>query len=300
MLCSQPRQGDVHVSESTTRAPAPGTGEPGPSLGRSQRSGVVASLAATGLGLAVTVVVYLVFVRTADGQRVDHAALGRVNAGKETNRQVAGLLNDLTIGVAICVLAGCVVVALVRHQYEFAIAAVVLVGGANLTTQLAKHELLTRPGVGYGASNSLPSGHTTLTVSLLMAVLLVLPALSRGVVVLVGSVAATVVGVGMVVAGWHRPSDVVAALGICLAWAGLVATALWLRPGATAAGRGSTYRASALAGAVVAVALTYAYGVRPDGSWRDLVVHGGTLAGIGLAAALALSIAARVLPVTRR
>lgn len=285
------------MTGSTTSIHGPGAGPPGRLAGR---PGVTASLAASALGVAVSVAVYLAFVRTAEGQRLDDAALRRVDVDRETTRQVAGLLNNLTIGAALGVLAGCVVVALLRRRFALAIAAVVLVGGANVTTQLAKHELLTRPGLGDPGANTLPSGHTTLAMSLLMAVLLVLPALSRGLVVLVGSVGGTVVGVGMVVAGWHRPSDVVAALGVSLAWAGLVSTALWLRPGASRAGRSATYRISALVGAVVAVALAYAYGVRPDGSWRDLVVHGGTLVGIGLASALTLSVVARILPVTRR
>ena len=289
------------MTESFTRSPGLGSDAArGSAGGLAGRAGVIASLAATTLGAAVSVGVYLLFVRTGDGQRIDHAALARVNAGKDTNRQVAGLLNDLTIGVAVCMLAGCVVVALLRRRYALAVAAVTLVVGANVTTQLAKHELLSRPGVGYGATNTLPSGHTTLVVSLLVALLLVLPPVSRGSAVLFGSFGTRVVGVGMVVAGWHRPSDVVAAVGVTLAWTGLISAALWLRSDATWAGRGSTYRVSALLGAVVAIALAYAYGVRPDGSWPDLVVHGGTLAGIGLVAAVSLSISARVLPVTRR
>jgi hypothetical protein len=133
-----------------------------------------------------------------------------------------------------------------------------------------------------------------------MALLLVVPTVSRGMLVLAGSVTASIVGVGVVVAGWHRPSDVLASLGVCLAWAGLVSLWLLLRAGGRApARRSSGHPAVALVGAVVAVALTYAYGVRPEGTWRDLVVHGITVTAIGLGTALCLSLAARVMPTIR-
>ena len=263
----------------------------------SRRRGLVAAVLLALLASLLAGAAYTVFVRTTVGQRVDQSALVRVDGRPQATMQLAATLNELTIGVAVAVLTCCVLIALARRRFAYALAAVALVGGANVTTQLAK-QLLPRPELGYGDVNSLPSGHTTVTMSLAVALLLVLPSVSRGLVVLVGSLGTTVVGVGMVVTGWHRPSDVVVAFAVCAAWAGLVGALLLLTsPSAAPPRRG--HRVTAVLGAVVAVALAYAFGVRPDGTWPDLVVHGATVAGIGLVAALALSITARVLPVPR-
>ncbi|HLK95196.1 MAG TPA: phosphatase PAP2 family protein [Nocardioidaceae bacterium] len=253
------------------------------------------------VGAGSVAALYVLFVRTRTGQRFDQAALLRIDADPERTRDIVGALSDLTIGVILAVIAVCMVVSLLRGRLAYAIAAAVLVAGANVSTQLLKHGLLTRPDLGYLTNNSLPSGHTTVAVSLALALLLVAPRFSRGLLVLVGSVAATVVGVGVVVTGWHRPSDVLASVGVCLAWAGLVSLWLLLRgsdsPSSTPEAGG--HPGLALAGAVVAVALAFGYGVRPDGSWRDLVVHGCTVSAIGLGTALCLALTSRVVPLDR-
>lgn len=275
-------------------APAPAPGRVGPARGL-----VALAAAMVVLGAGSVAALYVVFVRTRTGQRFDQAALLRIDADPERTREIVGLLSDLTIGVIIAVLAVCMVVSLLRGRLAYAIAAAVLVAGANVTTQLLKHGLLTRPDLGYYTNNSLPSGHTTVAVSLALALLLVAPRFSRGLLVLAGSVAATVVGVGVVVTGWHRPSDVLASVGVCLAWAGLVSLWLLLRdsesPSSSRPEPGG-HPGLALAGAVVAVALAFGYGVRPDGTWQDLIVHGCTVSAIGLGTALCLAVTSRVVP----
>ncbi len=262
------------------------------------RRGAAAAAAAVLCGALVAVGCYLVFVRTRDGQRLDQAALARVNGGDGLSEPIATALSDLTIGVAVVVLIGCVVLALVRGRVGDAVAAVVLVAGANITTQVAKEWLLDRPSVGFGDLNSLPSGHSTLACSLLLAVLLVAPRVSRGVVVLVASAATCVVGLSTVVAGWHRPSDVVAAFAVCLAWAGLVSAGLLLWAGVSPGARRG-HLAAAGVGAFGSVVLAVVYGVRPEADWHDLIVNAGTVLGIAAAAALTVAAAARVLPTGR-
>lgn len=284
------------MTESRTQVPAPVPGR------AAVASGAVAlAVAMVVTGAAAVGVLYLVMVQTVAGQRLDQAAVLHADADPLLTNDIVEVLNELTIGVGAVVLVACMAVALVRGRIAHAIAAAVLVGGANVTTQALKHGLLTRPDLGYDTMNSLPSGHTTLAASLALALLLVSPRISRGLLVLAGSVAASLVGAGTVVAGWHRPSDVLAALGVCLAWAGLVSLWLLLRShGMTPSGRSAAgHPAVALAGTVVAVALTYGYGVRPDGAWRDLVVLGVSVAAIGLGTVLCLALAARVMPVDR-
>ena len=295
MLGGTASLGGDRVTEYRTPAPAPAPGRVAPARGL-----VALATAMVVLGGALVAALYVLFVRTATGQRFDQAALLRIDTNPERTRDIVGVLSDLTIGVIFAVLAVCMVVSLLRGRLAYAIAAAVLVAGANVTTQLLKHGLLTRPDLGYSYStnNSLPSGHTTVAVSLALALLLVAPRFSRGLLVLVGSVAATVVGVGVVVTGWHRPSDVLASVGVCLAWAGLVSLWLLLRGSETPTSRREPggHPGLALVGAVMAVALAFGYGVRPDGTWRDLVVHGCTVAAIGLGTALCLALTSRVVP----
>ena len=263
-----------------------------PPAGRDRAAIAAGALAALG-GAVVGVGTYLLFVRTRDGQRVDQAALARVNGGDGPSEQIATVLSDLTIGVALAVLLGCVVVALVQRRVGDAVAAAVLVAGANVTTQLAKNELLERPSLGFGPTNTLPSGHTTLACSLLLAVLIVAPRISRGSVVLLASGATCAVGLGTVIAGWHRPSDVLAALGVCLLWAGLIAV---VRTRGVGLSRSPAYVSAALLGAGAAVVVAVVYGAHPEPTTVDVAAHAVTLAAIAVVTAGTFSLVARTLP----
>jgi membrane-associated phospholipid phosphatase len=191
------------------------------------------------LGIAV----YGVFVCTRAGQRVDDAAL--VGRDRLTPKQIDDA-DDLlrTVDLASLVLLGGVVllVAFVRGRWPLALAAGLLLLGANVTTQVLK-EVLPRPdllpgGDPLGTANSLPSGHTTIAMSLALAAVLVAPRRVRGAVAVVGAFYAGAVGAAVLAAGWHLPSDAVAALLVVTAWAALVATWGWretgAEPGATA------------------------------------------------------------------
>lgn len=112
-------------------------------------------------------------------------------------------------------------VALVGRRWGDAVRAVVLVGGANLTTQLLKISLerpvdAGLPDANYG--NSLPSGHTTVAASIAAAALIVAPRRARPVVALLGGLYAAVMGVATMSLGWHRPSDAIAAFAVVAAW----------------------------------------------------------------------------------
>ncbi len=111
-------------------------------------------------GVAV-VGIYLVFVRTTEGQRVDQSALNHLGWSTQARDTVSTVLDVITIGGMALVLAACVLIALARRRWGLAVGAVVLVGLANALTQVLKHQILTRPELGYGTTNSLPSGHTT-------------------------------------------------------------------------------------------------------------------------------------------
>jgi membrane-associated phospholipid phosphatase len=246
---------------------------------------------ASGLVLAG---LYLVFVRTTEGQRLDQVALDHLGRSTDSRETVSTVLDIITIGGMALVLAACVLIALVRRRWSLAVGAVVLVGTANLATEVLKHQILTRPDLGYGQTNSFPSGHTTVVASITMAALLVVPRGARWLVAVVGSVSVAVTGVGTVVAGWHRPADVVAALFVSLAVGTAVLALLTVRHG-TQAGAPPARRTLAVVAALpVAAAVFIALGIRPDGTTTDLLLHIVVMGALATVTAGLLALYARL------
>lgn len=62
------------------------------------------------------------------------------------------------------------------------------------------------------SGNSAPSGHTILAAAAGVALLLVMPRVGRAVTAVVGAAYSVLVGVSVIVGGWHRPTDVVMSL----------------------------------------------------------------------------------------
>jgi membrane-associated phospholipid phosphatase len=185
---------------------------------------VTALLAAAGAAA-----VYAVFVRTALGQVVDEAAM---RGAEVRHERVVAVLSHTLDGTSLLSISVVAVVAaaigLLRRRVDLAVAAGVLVLGANLTTQVLKAQLV-RPPLGDPAPNSLPSGHTTAAVSVAFALVLVLPYAARAALALAGAGYVTVIAVATVWAAWHRPSDTIAALLVTLGWGALAVTGVRLR-----------------------------------------------------------------------
>ncbi|MDP3890160.1 phosphatase PAP2 family protein [Nocardioides sp.] len=227
------------------------------------------------------------------GQRLDQSSMEAVYGGSQAQRRVLDLLGNVSMGSAALVLAVCVVLALLRRRYAAALAAVVLVGGANLTTQALKR-LLVREDFGNLTIVSLPSGHTTVAISLVLAALLVVPRGLRLLTCLGGTLLAVVTGAGTVVAQWHRPADVVAAALVALAWGALVAAVLaWGRPARLRWGGLPEMLASVL-GAVAAGIVLVVAGVRPTGGWSGVGDAALTLTVMGAAVVIAVALYARL------
>lgn len=116
-------------------------------------------------------------------------------------------------------------VALVRDRPRHAIVVAVVMAGAYLTTQLLKHVAsITRPAQappGASAVDQWPSGHTTAALSLALCLVLVAPARWRPWAAAAGGLFGVAEGYGVLVLGWHYPSDVVAAFGVATAWLAL-------------------------------------------------------------------------------
>lgn len=171
-----------------------------------------------------TFVVWEVFVATRTGQVVEDYAYDGALTGRTRLWTVAEpVLGVVSVSFVVLGTLAAVAIALVRRRWLLAVQALVLVGGANLTTQLVKKVVLDRPVFDSEAwwTNSLPSGHTTVAASVSVALLLTVPRLARPWVAFFGAVYTAATGISTLVGQWHRPSDVVAAVLVVLAWGAL-------------------------------------------------------------------------------
>lgn len=262
-----------------------------------RRAGVLAraALLCAGSVAAVAMVAQLA-LRTARGQDLDERAMRILEGAPEPLMTVLGGISVGSAALAVAVFAG---LAVLRGKVALAVAVAVTVVGANLTTQLLKHELLAREDLGLstldGLPNSLPSGHTTVVFSLVLAALLVAPSSVRAPVALLGSLVGTLTAASTVVAGWHRPSDVVAAMLVALAWGGAVLFVLAvISPLLPSRSAGPRAGMPALLGAAVGGFLLLAVGVRPGGGPGDLLAAALSLGAIGLASALTVGLFTRL------
>lgn len=186
---------------------------------------LVALAAACGVLIAA---LYVVFVQTTTGQRIDQQAMDhRALATRPARYAIHDLLTTIGAGMLVVVIAVLVGQALVRRRPALALVAVATIAGAALCTEVLKHGL-TRPDLSIFSDpdgNTFPSGHTTVAFSVGIAAMLVVPPRLRRIVA-VGAIAyGAAVGIAVVAAGWHRPSDVAGAYLVVVGWAALVALA---------------------------------------------------------------------------
>lgn len=277
---------------------------------RPRPAGVALGLVVTALGMLGAWAVWRYFVATTSGQLLDEAAIDGSEIGRgRLWRFAEPVLEVISVPFIVAVLGAAAIIAIARRRWVLAVQVAVLVGGANVTTQLLKYVVLERPdaGVGESVANTLPSGHTTVAASIAFALVLLVPPRWRAFTAVVAAGIATFTGVATMVGGWHRPSDVVAAMFVVLAWAGLMTVATALLPperGADelSAGIGGTIAATVLivvgagAGLVAAQALSRTdQAIAQNGpelqARSDLATaYGG--GAVGVIAATALSMAA--------
>ncbi|GAA3699596.1 hypothetical protein GCM10022377_10770 [Zhihengliuella alba] len=168
---------------------------------------------------------FWLFVLTPMGQQVDDDALRGANvflaARDEARLPALALLGELPRISAVLGAIALVTSAIVHRSVTAPLITLLGTGGALLTTQLLKHELLARPDMGISEAtvNSFPSGHTTLAAASMFAVYAVVTPRWRPLVALLGGAFSAVAGMATLVLGWHRPADIVGAYLIAAAWA---------------------------------------------------------------------------------
>lgn len=162
------------------------------------------------------------FVDTLEGQLLDDAAMTGSEIGRSRLWEIVEpVLDVIDVAFVVLVVGAAVAVAVARRRWLLAVHVAVLVGGANLTTQILKHSVLERPSLIDSIDNSLPSGHTTVAASAAAVMVLVVPRRVKPVVAVLGAGYTALTGVSTMIGGWHRPSDVVAAIAVVLFWAGV-------------------------------------------------------------------------------
>lgn len=185
---------------------------------------VLSMLAAAVCALTAAGLAHLA-VGTASGQRLDQLiSSGAVAHEGRLSRYAELAVNSVSVPVVGAILVITVVLVLVRRRPWLLLPIGTLVLGANLTTQVVKRLLVTREALGPGIDitpNSFPSGHATLAATAMIALVLA-GGRSRVLLAPLGAAWTTAAGIGTLVVGWHRPSDVIGAIVIVAAWTFLI------------------------------------------------------------------------------
>jgi membrane-associated phospholipid phosphatase len=261
--------------------------------------------------------IYGLAVQTEVGQHADQAALtGGDSAPQRAQTGANRLLRLISVASIAAGLIGLGVLAWLRRRPWLIALPVVIVGVSLLAAELFKLVILQRPDLWPSpilSGNSYPSGHTTIAVSLGLSALLVAPERARGLVAVAAALLAGGVGVLVVTADWHRPSDPLGSYALTLAVAAVAVAALeawepryldpgrednWRRPSTTILARrveaaGIAAGIVLFVGAVAFAALRYG----PDVGWnRPHAVFLGAVFVILVAAGLSVGALLRALP----
>lgn len=183
-------------------------------------------------GFVFAAVVYVLAVLTRTGQTIENAALRGADQDDVSETDAAWTaLGQITVYSLAAAVLAVALVGVLRKRWDLTIAAVGVIVAGQLVAQVLKRFVLPRPALvdvtGDYAHNSLPSGHTTIAMTVLFAAIIVVPWKWRGVMLFFVLPWATAIGQYTLTAKWHRLSDTLAADGIALAIAALASW--WLQ-----------------------------------------------------------------------
>ena len=165
-----------------------------------------------------------VFVLSHRGQVLEAAALKGSEIGAHyVTGHARTLLSVVSMQAAAGLVAVILLIGLLRRSHRRAVWAVIAVVGSNLSAQALKYWILWRPDYDISARWD-NSGHTTMATSAAVALILLSGRRWRALSAWAGALFAIAMGYSTLVCQWHRPSDVLAAVLVPVAW-GAVAVA---------------------------------------------------------------------------
>jgi membrane-associated phospholipid phosphatase len=199
------------------------------------------ALVAALVALAVFFGIYGLAVQTEVGQHADEAALiGGRSAPERAQSGASRLLRFISVGSLVAAVLALGALAWLWRRPWLIVLPAAIVGLSLLATEAFKLVIFQRPDLWPSTlnGNSYPSGHTTIATSLGLSAVLIAPTRWRGWVAFAAALFAGGVGILVVTADWHRPSDPLGSYALCLAIAaGLVAVLQRWGPRELAAGR---------------------------------------------------------------
>lgn len=199
------------------------------------------ALVAALVALAVFFGIYGLAVQTEVGQHADEAALiGLRSAPERAQSGASRLLRFISVGSLVAAVLALGALAWLWRRPWLIVLPAAIVGLSLLATEAFKLVIFQRSDLWPSTlnGNSYPSGHTTIATSLGLSAVLIAPTRWRGWVAFAAALFAGGVGILVVTADWHRPSDPLGSYALCLAIAaGLVAVLQRWGPRELAAGR---------------------------------------------------------------
>ena len=251
-------------------------------------------------GLVLLSVIVVLALRTDAGIRLDRDVVASFEVDEFRPGRISALLQEIRIPTMLLLTLIAMLVVLARRLWRVALALPLLVIGANQTTQLLKLRFLTDMPSDPAVRVSMPSGHSTAAISLAAVAIIAAPRILRPLVCLLSGAIAGGAGLGTMAERWHKPADVIAAVGVVLIWAAVATLigARWVEPPQVRpAGLDRTVGHSALAvlGVAAGAFVLHRLGMGPVPGARaatlvyaSLIVVGLTIGlGLGLIAVLA-------------
>ena len=168
--------------------------------------------------------VYLLAVWTAPGQRFEDAVLRAADLGTGSAGQARALdiLDAVTVPSVVAAVILVLLISVLRRRLFLGWLSVGMIAASVATTEVFQHFLHRPVLLAHGdrrEDQSFPSGHAAVAMSLMCAVVLVVPYRFRGLVLFLTSLWAAGVGVATLTASWHRPSDTIGAGLIVIGYA---------------------------------------------------------------------------------
>lgn len=161
--------------------------------------------------IAVGVGSYVLGVQSTAGQQAEASVLGAARFTTDPPAPL-NLVSIPTIAIALLVIA---LLALLVHGIRRALVVSLVSVTAIAASQLLKLRLLERPELfEIDAPNTFPSGHMTVFVVLVAALIWAVPTKVRAFVAFAGAALLGAVGWQLLEYAWHRPSDVLGAIAL--------------------------------------------------------------------------------------